>query len=133
WAVNHNLTIAAALSRLADFIAGARFGKMAASRLIILGVAAAAAGGAGYVAKQMTASPSLPPIVVDSAPQKPSIALSEVLVLTENVPVGGVLDGQMRWQSWPTASIDENYITRDKDAEAITKLKGEVARIAMYN
>jgi pilus assembly protein CpaB len=101
---------------------------MAASRLLILGVAVAAAGGAGYVAKHMTAQKG--PVIV-SAP-KPSIALSQVLVLTEDVPVGGVLDNQMRWQSWPTESIGENYITKAQNPDAITKLKGEVARIGMY-
>jgi pilus assembly protein CpaB len=102
---------------------------MAASRLLILGVAVAAAGGAGYIAKNMTAQQ--PPVIVN-APQKPSIALSQVLVLTDDVPVGGVLDGQMRWQEWPTESIGENYITKAQNPDAISKLKGEVARIGMY-
>jgi pilus assembly protein CpaB len=102
---------------------------MAASRLLILGVAVAAAGGAGYIAKNMTAQQ--PPVIVN-APQKPSIALSQVLVLTDDVPVGGVLDGQMRWQEWPTDSIGENYITKAQNPDAISKLKGEVARIGMY-
>jgi pilus assembly protein CpaB len=101
---------------------------MAASRLLILGVAVAAAGGAGYIAKHMTAQKA--PTVV-SAP-KPSIALSQVLVLTDDVPVGGVLDSQMRWQNWPTDSIGDNYITKAQNPDAISKLKGEVARIAMY-
>src|SRR6185312_7704325 len=101
---------------------------MAASRLLILGVAVAAAGGAGYIAKHMTAQKG--PVVV-SAP-KPSIALSQVLVLTDDVPVGGVLDNQMRWQNWPTDSIGDNYITKAQNPDAATKLKGEVARIAMY-
>jgi pilus assembly protein CpaB len=102
---------------------------MAASRLVILGVAVAAAGGAGYIAKNMTAPK---PKIVVAAPVKPSIALSEVLVLTDDVPVGGVLDNQMRWQSWPTDSVGDKYITRQQNPDAMTKLKGEVARIAMY-
>ncbi len=102
---------------------------MAASRLVILGVAVAAAGGAGYIAKHMTRPSG--PVIVASAP-KPSIALSHVLVLTDDVPVGGVLDNQMRWQSWPTDSIGDNYITQEQNPDAITKLKGEVARIGMY-
>ena len=101
---------------------------MAASRLVILGVAVAAAGGAGYIAKHMTAQK---PHIIVSAP-KPSIAISQVLVLTDDVPVGGVLDNQMRWQDWPTDSIGDNYITKAQNPDAISKLKGEVARIAMY-
>ena len=41
-------------------------------------------------------------------------------------------DSQMRWQNWPTDSVGENYITKAQNPDAITKLKGEVARIAMY-
>ncbi|MGO4833181.1 Flp pilus assembly protein CpaB, partial [Rhizobiaceae sp. 2RAB30] len=43
---------------------------MAASRLIILGVAVAAASGAGYVAKNMAGAPQ----EVAAAPEKPAIA-----------------------------------------------------------
>ena len=46
---------------------------MVTSRLIILGVAVAAAGGAGYVAKNMVATPP-PQVIVESGPQAPAIA-----------------------------------------------------------
>ena len=52
---------------------------MAASRLMILGVAVAAAGGAGYVAKNMSAPPAAQ--VVATEPQQPQIELTDVLVL----------------------------------------------------
>ena len=63
---------------------------MAASRLIILGVAVAAAGGAGYVAKNMVAAPP-PEIIVESGPQSRSIALAEVLVVAGDVPMGAAV------------------------------------------
>ena len=50
---------------------------MPASRLIILGVAAAAAGGAGYVAKNMAVPV---PQIIEAGPQQPAIALQDVLV-----------------------------------------------------
>ncbi|TIO52753.1 MAG: Flp pilus assembly protein CpaB, partial [Mesorhizobium sp.] len=50
---------------------------MPASRLIILSVAVAAAGGAGYVAKNMVVAP--PAQVVVNAPKQPAIALQDVL------------------------------------------------------
>jgi pilus assembly protein CpaB len=102
---------------------------MPASRLIILGVAVAAAGGAGYVAKKMTAPP--PAKIVVNAPRGPQISLTDVLVVSEDVPVGGVLDNQMRWQQWPANGINENFITRDKQPDAMEKLKGSVVRTAM--
>jgi pilus assembly protein CpaB len=104
---------------------------MAASRLIILGVAVAAAGGAGYVAKNMMVPPP-PEIIVESGPQAPSIALSEVLVVAGDVPMGAPVGDQLGWQSWPSAGINESFITRAADPEALEKYKGAVARVAMY-
>ena len=104
---------------------------MAASRLIILGVAVAAAGGAGYVAKNMMAAPP-PEVVVEQGPQAPSIELSDVLVLTGDVPMGAPVGDQLDWQSWPSSGLNENFITKTGDPEALEKYKGAVARVAMY-
>ena len=51
---------------------------MVASRLIIAGVAVAAAGGAGYIAKNMSAPP--PARVVVQEPTRPAIETTQVLV-----------------------------------------------------
>jgi pilus assembly protein CpaB len=103
---------------------------MAASRLIILGVAVAAAGGAGYVAKNMMAAP--PPEVIVEQQQAPAIDLTEVLVLDGDVPMGAALGEQLEWQSWPSDGVNENFITRESDPEALEKHKGSIARVAMY-
>ena len=103
---------------------------MAASRLIILGVAVAAAGGAGYVAKNMMAAP--PPEVVVEQPQGPAIELADVLVLNGDVPMGGAVGDQLAWQSWPADGVNENFITRESEPEALEKYKGSVARLAMF-
>ena len=104
---------------------------MAASRLIILGVAVAAASGAGYVAKNMTAL-APPETIVDSGPAEPAIALQDVLVLSGDVPMGEMLGGNIAWQSWPSDGINANFITRAADPEALEKLKVSVARMPMY-
>jgi pilus assembly protein CpaB len=104
---------------------------MAASRLIILGVAVAAAGGAGYIAKNMMAPPPAE-IIVEQGPQAPAIALTDVLVLSGDVPMGAALDGQLAWQSWPSDGVNDNFITRESEPEALEKYKGSVARVAMY-
>ena len=67
---------------------------MAASRLIILGVAVAAAGGAGYVAKNMMAAPP-PEVIVEQGPQAPAIELTDVLVLEGDVPMGAPVGDQL--------------------------------------
>ncbi|WP_315919209.1 Flp pilus assembly protein CpaB [Mesorhizobium sp. SP-1A] len=103
---------------------------MPASRLIILGVAVAAAGGAGYVAKNMVAIPA--PVVVDSGVQKPQIALQDVLVLSGDVPMGDTLGGKIRWEKWPSDGVNANFITRANEPDAADKLKDSVARMAMY-
>ncbi|MGD9914204.1 MAG: Flp pilus assembly protein CpaB [Rhizobiaceae bacterium] len=106
---------------------------MAASRLIILGVAVAAAGGAGYVAKNMGGKAPPPQVVVESAPQQPQIELEDVLVLAGDVPMGGAVADQLKWQAWPADGVNENFITRQAEPEALEQLKGAIARVAMFS
>ncbi|WP_192179169.1 Flp pilus assembly protein CpaB [Mesorhizobium amorphae] len=103
---------------------------MPASRLIILSVAVAAAGGAGYVAKNMVATP--PPQVIVDSPQAPAIALQDVLVLSGDVGMGTPLENNISWESWPSNGINANFITRAAEPDAVEKLKGSVARVAMF-
>lgn len=104
---------------------------MAASRLIILSVAVSAAGGAGYVAKNMSAPPPAE-VVVQSGPQAPAIELTDVLVLSGDVPMGAPLEGNIGWQSWPRDGVNDSFITRSAEPEAVETLKGSIARVAMY-
>jgi pilus assembly protein CpaB len=101
---------------------------MPVSRLIVLGVAVAAAGGAGIVAKKLAVSPQH----VAVAPHRPAIDLKQVLVLTSDVPIGGTLSDQMRWQSWPADGLNQGFITRDREPDALSKLKGSLVRAPMY-
>ncbi|MGC4024493.1 MAG: Flp pilus assembly protein CpaB [Mesorhizobium sp.] len=100
---------------------------MAASRVLILGVAVAAAIGAGYVAKTMLVPEK---IVVQS--DQPSIALKDVMVLTGDVPMGSALEGKIAWQPWPAANVAEGFITRDAESDALEKLNSSLARVALY-
>lgn len=102
---------------------------MKASRLIILGVAVAAASGAGYIAMNLAAPP--PPKVI-VAPAEPQIKLQEILVATENLGVGTELQQQMRWQPWPLDAISEGYITRDAEPDAVTELAGATVRLQIF-
>jgi pilus assembly protein CpaB len=103
---------------------------MVTSRIIILGVAVAAAGGAGYVAKNMVAT--TPAEVVVESPQQPAVNLSDVLVLDGDVPMGQPLGDLLKWQPWPTDATTPTYITRETDPEAVDKLKGSIARVPLY-
>lgn len=104
---------------------------MVASRMIIAGVAVFAAGGAGYVAKNMSAPPA-PQIIVDAGPRTPAIEMTEVLVLSQDLPMGATIEDQLSWQAWPADATNENFVTKDKEPEALEQLKGSVARLAMY-
>lgn len=103
---------------------------MAPSRVIVLGVAVATAIGAGYVAKRMSTPP--PPVVIDNRSTEPAIRLTEVLVLDEDVAMGSALGERLSWQSWPSATISDGFITRDTDPNALEELTGSIARVAMY-
>lgn len=104
---------------------------MVASRVIILGVAVAAAGGAGYVAKNMAAPAA--EVALDSRQQEPAIRLSDVLVLSSDVPMGASVADHLAWQPWPADTVNASFITRSGDPEAMDQLKTSLARVAMYS
>ena len=100
---------------------------MAASRLVILGVAVTAAGGAGWVAKNMSAPP--PAEIIDQRLNEPAIALAEVLVLSKDVPMGAGLADSLDWQQWPASGVNEHFIARDTEPDALEKLSTGIARV----
>lgn len=97
-------------------------------RIIILGVAVLAAGGAGYLAMNMVAPPQQ---VAEATDTRPAIETDEVLVATENLNTGTKLDGQLRWQEWPVASLSPDFITRSTRPNAIAELQGSVIRASV--
>jgi pilus assembly protein CpaB len=101
---------------------------MPASRVIILGVAVAAALGAGYVAKTMLAPKQ---VVVEK--KTPAVALSDVLVLTGDVPMGSQLTDKVAWQPWPAKSVTEGFITREAEPDALQELSPSLARVTLYS
>ena len=103
---------------------------MVASRLIIAGVAVAAAGGAGYIAKNMSAPP--PARVVVQEPTKPAIETTQVLVLSKDLPMGAPIVDEIAWQEWPSDAVSDAFVTKQNDPEAVEELTGSVARLPMY-
>lgn len=104
---------------------------MKASRLMILGVALVSAIGAGYIAKIM-ARPAPAPEVADKRPSEPAIKTTQVLVVGENVPVGGRLTEVMKWQTWPQDAVMGGLMTKEDNPDAMEKLKDSVARTVIY-
>ena len=104
---------------------------MNSSRLVILGVAVVAAIGAGYVARNMLVAPP-PQVIVEKAPEQPAIKLTDVLVIRQDVPMGSIVGDALGWQSWPSDTVDDKFVTRDSDANAMEELKAAVARVPLY-
>ncbi|MER2534220.1 MAG: Flp pilus assembly protein CpaB [Rhizobiaceae bacterium] len=105
---------------------------MAASRVIILGVAVVAAAGAGYVAKNMLVPPA-PKVVVEQGPRQPAIELTDVLVLKNDVGMGEPLGNALTWQAWPSGGVYPTFVTRAANPEALDKYRNSVARVALYS
>ena len=103
---------------------------MPASRVIILGVAAVAAIGAGYIAKNLSDTP--PQIVVQNQPAEPAIDLVEVLVAERDLDLGSELRDQIRWQSWPEDAVSEGFITRGREPDALEELQTSITRLNIY-
>lgn len=100
---------------------------MAATRLIVLGVAVAAAVGAGVIGKNLATPPP-------AAPQQkagPSIETTDVLALSKNVAMGEKLDGALTWQAWPKSGLAEGFITRDAKPDALAEFGPAIARMSL--
>ncbi len=110
------------------------FGKptMKSIRFIILGVAILAAGGAAFLAMNMTAPP--PQVVPVATNRAPTIKTVAVLVASTDVPTGNSLTIEnLKWQSWPKSGISDAYIVKKSDPEAMEKMVGAIARSTFYS
>ncbi len=103
---------------------------MAPSRVIVLGIAVVAAAGAGLVARNITSAP--PEVIVEHVPSEPAIRLEEVLALTRDVPMGEPLGANIDWQAWPSDGLQDYFIRRSADPEALERLRSSIARVPLY-
>lgn len=103
---------------------------MAPSRVIVLGIAAVAAVGAGLIARNMAAPPR--DVIVAQEPAEPQVNLVDVLVVRQNVRMGDTLGDGIGWQGWPDNGIQDYFITRYNEPDALGKLRASVARVPLY-
>ena len=99
---------------------------------MILGVAVVTAGGAVFVARNMSVSPPTE-VVVESGTQQPEITLTDVLVLAGDVPTGGAVENNIGWQPWQNGGGNPSSITRNAAHEVFEEFKEPVGRFAMYS
>ena len=99
---------------------------MNTQRLVILGVAALAAGAAALLARGLlgggtqTAKAMLPP---------PRPATTQVLVASSDLQPGTALTPALvRWQEWPKSSVDSSFITQSTEPDINHVVTGAVLR-----
>jgi pilus assembly protein CpaB len=99
---------------------------MNTSRVIILGVAAIAAGGVAFLARGLLGGGTEK---VKAAPPPPPVTMSEVLVASSNIEPGAALTpSSLRWQEWPKDSVDSTFITHSEEPSIDHLVNGAVAR-----
>lgn len=98
---------------------------MNTQRVIVLGFALVAAGGAAFLVRGMLGG-GTPQVQAKAAP---TIAMSEVLVASTNLTPGQALTTeQVRWEKWPSSTVDPSFITHDAATKEEDIVKGSVVR-----
>ena len=98
---------------------------MNTQRLVVLGLAVVAAGGAALLVRGMLGG-GTPQVAAKAGPV---IAMSEVLVASSNLEPGQALKPELvRWEKWPTASVDASFITHEAAGSEENAVKGTVVR-----
>lgn len=104
---------------------------MKISRVVLLAVALLAGGLAAVLATQRDRPATQPSteVAVQSAPAPPPVPTTKVLVAKNAIGVGQrVTDASLGWEAWPEKSMRSDYITEAARPDAVTEMKGKVAR-----
>ena len=100
-------------------------------RVLILGVAALAAGAAALLARGLLGGGTEK---VKAAPPPPRPATVEVLVASSDVQAGSALAaGSVHWQEWPKSAVDSSFITHDTAPDIERVVQGTVARAPLVS
>ena len=99
---------------------------MNTQRVIVLGIALVAAGAAAFMVRSLLGGGTP---AVEARPAPPPIAMSEVLVASSNLQPGQKLTPDLvRWEKWPTSSVDTSFITHAAVGSPEEAVKGTVVR-----
>ncbi len=101
---------------------------MGYARIIVLTLAALAAGVAAFLVQGLIVSNKR------SAPvaAKPDASLTQVLVASKDLQLGTKLTPQdMQWQAWPQTAATGSYITKSGSPDAVSESSGAIVRQAM--
>ncbi|AZN69941.1 Flp pilus assembly protein CpaB [Georhizobium profundi] len=105
---------------------------MKPARLVILTVAVAAAGLAGYLAMTLSAPQPVTEPTIQQVTER--IDVTDVLVANTSLPIGTRISEEViEWREWPTSGLTEGFITRDERPDASTELAGAVVRLPVFD
>ena len=100
---------------------------MKKSRIIVLFLAVAAAGGA-FVLATGSKTPAPAPTVV----QAPAPMTEDVLIASKDLPLGTLIaEGDLSWQAWPKDAVPPGMIKKSDGPTVIEDLKGSIARASL--
>ena len=100
---------------------------MNTQRIIVLGFALVAACGAAFLVRGMLGGGGTPSVQAKIAP---AMAMSEVLVASTSLSPGQALTPeQVRWEKWPSSTVDPSFITHASAGNAENIVKGTVVRM----
>jgi pilus assembly protein CpaB len=97
---------------------------MKIGRIVVLGIALAAGGGAAMLAGRSELAPPTAPQPVAS------IDTVDILVAKKDVNIGqAILAADMGWVAWPTESANPLYVRKTERTDAVEQLAGAIARV----
>ncbi len=97
---------------------------MKAARLVILGIALVAGGGAAFLV-----SSGEEPQQAQAPEPVPQLATVDVLIAKTDINMGTAVGAQdFSWQQWPAATTGASYITKKDRPNAIDELAGSISR-----
>ena len=103
---------------------------MKSIRFLILGIAVVAAGGAAFLAMNLTAPEPVQQVASQQATQ---IETTKVLVVSIDVATGSNLTSDsLKWQDWPSQGVSDGYITKAGTPDAMENVAGAIARSTFY-
>lgn len=98
------------------------------SRIIVLAVAAIAAGAVALIARSLLGGGT----PTTAAAPAPRVVMSSVLVAASELTPGTQLTpASLRWQDWPKSSVDPTFITQDASPSIAKIEQGAVVRAPM--
>lgn len=101
---------------------------MKPARLIVLGIAGLAAGGAALLMSRPAPTPET--VVVE---RKAAVQTRDVLVAAAELPVGNTIKpNELRWQPWPAEYVPAGALTREETGGSLQEFEGAIVRIGLF-